>query len=422
MYKLTRLPNGLRVATCAMPTMASVSVGLWVGVGSRYEPQRLGGITHFIEHLVFKGTRRRTAKQISREIEGLGGYINAFTGEETTCYYALASHRHLPRLLDVLADMYLRARLAPADIAKERGVIKEELLTYRDQPQQYVHELLTETLWPAHPLGRAVAGNPESLDAIDRTAVRRYKQRYYTAHNSVLAVAGRCEHADVVARAERLLPLPAVPGRLRFVPAGDRQRQPQARFLQKDLEQTHLALGIRGYSRHDRRRYALKLMSVILGENMSSRLFQVIRERHGLAYAIQSATSFFADTGAVYVSAGLDSGRLDRALTLILRELRKLAERPPAQAELKRAQDYSIGQMRLGLESTSNQMMWMGDHLLAYGRIDHPDTVERRLQAVTTADVQRVAADLFRNHRLNAAVITPRKDAAVLRRRLTFAS
>ncbi len=420
MYKLTRLPSGLRVATCEMPTMESVSVGLWIGVGSRYEPKRVGGITHFIEHLLFKGTRARTAKQISQEIEGIGGYLNAFTGEETTCYYAKASHRHLGILLDVLADMYLRARLAPVDIDKERAVIKEELLMYRDQPQQYVHELLTETMWPGQPLGRAVAGSPVSLDAINRRAVIGYKDRHYTAGNSILAIAGHCRHDDILARARHFFPLPPANGVPRFMRARDRQRQPQLHYLHKEVEQTHLAIGIRAYSRHDSRRFSQKLLSVILGENMSSRLFQVIRERHGLAYAIQTATSYFADTGALYVSAGLDTRRLDKAVTLVLRELRKLAAHPPGPAELKRAKDYSIGQMRLGLESTTNQMMWMGDHLLAYGRIEHPDDIERRVQAVTADDVQRVAADLFHDRRLNVAVITPSKNEAGFRRRLEF--
>ncbi len=420
MYNLTQLPSGLRVATCEMPQMESVSVGLWIGVGSRYEPKRVGGITHFIEHMLFKGTRARSAKQISQEIEGIGGYLNAFTGEETTCYYAKASHRHLDTLLDVLADMYLRARIAPADVDKERAVIKEELLMYRDQPQQFVHELLTETLWPDHPLGRAVAGNPRSLDAINRREVLDYKQRHYTAGNSILAVAGHCRHDDIVGRIQRFFPLSGRSGALRFQRDQTVQRRPQLHYLHKEVEQTHLAIGIRAYSRHDARRFSQKLLSVILGENMSSRLFQVIRERHGLAYAIQSATSYFADTGAFYVSAGLDTKRLPKATELILRELRKLAEHPPGAAELRRAKDYSIGQMRLGLESTTNQMMWIGDHLLAYGYIEEPDRIEQRVQAVTAADIQAVAVDLFRNDRLNVAVITPSQDEAGFRKRLTF--
>jgi predicted Zn-dependent peptidase len=205
-----------------------------------------------------------------------------------------------------------------------------------------------------------------------------------------------------------------------FLPARGQQRAPRLRFFAKDCEQSHLAIGIRGYSRHDSRRYALKTLSVILGENMSSRLFQVIRERHGLAYSIQSSTSYFSDTGALLVSAGLDTKRLQRALRLILAEMRKMSRQPPSAIELQRAKDYAIGQMRLGLESTANRMMWLGEHLLAYGTIHTPAEVERQIIEVTAADVQLAAADLFRENRLNVAVITPSKDERGVSALLSF--
>lgn len=421
MYRVTQLPNGLRVATSEMPTMESVCLGVWVGVGGRYETDRHSGVSHFIEHLLFKGTRRRTAKQISQTVEGIGGYLNAFTGEEHTCYYAKASHRHFDTLLDVLADMYQHPRFAAADIAKERGVIKEELLMYRDQPDHYVQELLTETLWPDQPLGRPLVGTVKSLDATDRAALLAFKEDKYVPASTIVAVAGRCQHDDIVVRTGKAF---GGNGRGRvasFTPARGHQRAPRLRVLSKNVEQTHLALAVRGFSRHDERRFAAKLLSVILGENMSSRLFQVIREQHGLAYSIQSSGSYFDDTGAFIVSAGLDTKRLPRALQLILRELRKLSRQPPPAAELRRAKDYAIGQMRLGLESTSNQMMWLGEHLLAYGFIRTPDQIEQRIEAVTADDVQAVAGDLFRDQRLNAAIITPREDEAKWREVLRFA-
>ncbi len=420
MYNVTQLSSGVRIATAEMPHMESVSVGIWVGVGGRYETKRMAGISHFIEHLLFKGTRRRSAKEISQTVEGIGGYLNAFTGEETTCYYAKASHRHLDTLLEVLADMYLHPRFAAADIRKERQVIKEELLMYRDQPDHYVHELLSETLWPGQPLGLSLTGTPESLDAIDRAALFDYKQKKYIGANTVVAVAGRCRHDDIVTRIARAVRVGSNGRTPQFQPARDGQRAPRLHFLSKPVEQSHLAIGIRGVSRHDPRRYAMKLLSVILGENMSSRLFQTIREQHGLAYSIQSSTSYFADTGAFLISAGLDTRRLQKALKLAMNELRKIARRPPAALELRRAKDYGIGQMRLGLESTSNQMMWLGDHLLAYGFIQTPDEIERQIEAVSTADVQQVAAELFRDKRLNAAVITPSKDERAVAELLTF--
>jgi predicted Zn-dependent peptidase len=420
-YYVTQLPAGVRVVTGAMPHMESISLGVWIGVGGRYESKRLCGISHFIEHLLFKGTTRRSAKQISQTVEGVGGYLNAFTGEESTCYYAKASHRHLDILLDVLSDMYRHPKFAVADIDKERQVIKEELLMYRDQPDHYVHELLTETVWPDHPLGRSLTGTPESLDGIVRETLLDYKHRSYIAGNTIVAVAGHCDHDDIVARVAKMLPLPATDRRPRFAPARDGQRAARLRFLSKAVEQTHLAIAVRGFSRNDPRRYALKLASVILGENMSSRLFQTIREKHGLAYSIQSSTSYLSDTGALVISAGLDTKRLPKALRLVLQELGKLASRAPAAEELRRAKDYAIGQMRLGLESTSNQMMWIGEHLLAYGFVQSPDEIEKKIETVTADQIQEVAAAIFRDNRLNVAVITPSKDERAVAGLLTFA-
>ena len=421
MYEITTLPGGLRVITAPMPHMESVSIGVWIGIGGRYESRSRSGISHFLEHLLFKGTHRRSAKQLSQTVEGVGGYLNAFTGEENTCYYAKASYRHFAVLLDVLADMYRHPKLAATDIAKERQVIKEELLMYRDQPDHYVQELLAETLWPGHPLGRALTGTPASLDRMQRDTLLDFKARHYVPVNTVVAVAGHCDHAEIVARVAGQLPVTPSGHVARFQPVAAVQRAPQLRFLSKTVEQTHLAIAVRAYSRHDKRRYALKLLSVILGENMSSRLFQTIREEHGLAYSIQSATSYFADTGAFLISAGLDTKRLPKALRLILKELGKLTRRPPPAAELRRAKDYSIGQMRLGMESTSNQMMWCGEHLLAYGVVQAPDEIERKLEAVSSAQIQEVAADIFRDSRLNAAIITPSKDERTIGSLLTFA-
>ena len=400
--------------------MESVSVGMWVGVGGRYEPARLSGISHFIEHLFFKGTHRRNARQISQTVEGIGGYLNAFTSEETTCYYARASHRHIDTLLDVLTDMYLHSRFASVEIKKERDVIKEELRMYHDQPDHYVHELLTETLWPGHPLGRMLTGTAQTLDAMNRTALLDFKHKKYGAANTVVTVAGCCQHDDITQRVERMLTLPRTGRPPHFKPVGEAQRAPRLRFFTKNCEQSHLAIGIRSYSRHDDRRYALKLLSVVLGENMSSRLFQVIREQHGLAYSIQSSTSYFADTGALLISAGLDTKRLSRALALILSEMRKISRQPPSSIELRHAKDYAIGQMRLGLESTANRMMWLGEHLLAYGSVQMPEEVERKIEAVTTDEVQKAAADLFRDSRLNVAVITPSKDEQAVHSLLSF--
>lgn len=405
--QVTRLPNGLRVATAAMTHVESVSIGVWVGAGGRYEPAAWSGISHFIEHLLFKGTRRRSARQLSEAIEGRGGELNAFTQEEDTCYFARVAVEHTWDGLDVLLDMYLDPRLALEDIRRERAVVVEEIMMGRDQPQQVVDEALGELLWPAHPLGRPVTGTPETIGRIGRREVRQYLRETYVPANTVVAFGGLVDHAACVERVRRYLAdLPGgEPGR--FDPVRPGLKPHRLCLVRKDIEQAHVALGIRTFGRHDPRRYALKLLSVVLGENMSSRLFQVVREEHGLAYAIQSGAHLFHDAGMLSVSAGLDSERIDRALHLIVRELRRLREEPVGPRELARARDYAVGQIRLGLEGTGSQMMWVGEQIRAYGRIVSPEAAIEALQAVTVADVQNLARHILRPAGMSLAVVAP---------------
>jgi len=406
-YLISRLENGVTVATAAMPHMESVTVGIWVGVGGRHEPESLCGISHFIEHMVFKGTRRRTAAEISQAVEGIGGYLNAFTSEENTCYFAKASHDHFDDVLDVLADMYVEPLFAAGDVEKERSVIKEELAMYLDQPQHHVQELLSATLWPNQPLGRSLTGTLQSLDAIRRQHIVEYKRRKYIARNTIIAAAGRCEHARVVASVERLLRAIRSGPAPRFQPARNGHSGPRITLHKRETEQTHLAMGFHSCSRVSPHRFKLKLLSVVLGENMSSRLFQVIRERHGLAYSVQTSTSYFADSGAFIVSAGLDRKQLSKTLRLVLSELGKIARKPPSESELRRAKDYAVGQMKLSLESTTNQMMWVGEHLLGYGEIHDPNDIIRQVEAVTAEDLSREARALFQERDLSFALVGP---------------
>lgn len=409
MYRVSKLSNGLTVATAEMPYMASVSLGLWAGVGGRYEPAELNGVCHFIEHLLFKGTRKRTARQISQDIEGIGGYLNAFTSEDLTCYQCRAGHSHFEDLLDVLTDMFLNSTFDPVEIDKERSVIKEEIAMYRDQPQEHVQEVLHETIWPGQPLGRPLTGTSETLDYLIRPRILEYKNTNYVADRTLVAVAGKIKHAQAVRAVERIsrrFPRGKSPD---FVPVDDRQEAPRLKLVTKEAEQTQLALGIRACSRHDPRRFALRLMNTILGENMSSRLFQVIREDLGLAYSIYSSVTHFEDVGIVTVSAGLDHDNLNQTLKLISRELRHLTETAPGGAEFRRARDYAIGQIDLGLESTDNQMMWMGERLLGQGRVYTAAQVKKKLAAVKPSEVLAVARDFLRPERMNLALVSPLK-------------
>lgn len=414
MYRVTQLENGLRVATAHMPEMRSVSVGVWVGIGSRYEPAPLNGACHFIEHLLFKGTRKRSAKEISQAVEGVGGYLNAFTSEETTCFHARAAARRFDELLDVLMDMLLDSQFAPVELAREREVIKEEMAMYLDEPQHLVQELLNATLWPGQALGRPITGTDQTLDAMARSDLLNYLHHHYVAGNTVIVAAGRITHRQVLQAMTRYQRRFSRGARPLFAPAEGEQSAPRIRLFTKKTEQTQLALGVRTCSRHDPRRYALRLLNTILGENMSSRLFQIIREERGLAYSIYSTPSFFEDTGDLVISAGLDADNLAKALRLVIRELRRLAQTPPGAAELRRARDYVLGQIDLGQESTDNQMNWVGEQLLGYGKVLPPAHVKSRLARISGAELRAVARDFFRPERLNLALVTPLKSAREL--------
>jgi len=418
MYQVSRLNNGLTIATAEMPHMASVSLGLWVGVGGRYEPAPLTGVSHFIEHLLFNGTRKRSAKEISRAVESIGGYLNAFTGEESTCFYSKGLHGRLEELLEVLLDMFLHSTFAPGEIDKERGVIKEELAMYLDQPQHHVHELLNEILWPEHPLGRSLTGTEKTLDALGRRELVGYQRQNYVASSTLLIVAGNLRHENVTKAVSRLASQFPVGNRPRFLPVQDQQSQSRIRLHTKDTSQTQLALGIRACSRHDERRYALRLLNTLLGENMSSRLFQVVREDHGLAYSISSSLSLFDDVGALTISVGLDTGQLRQAMKLIRRELRRFYEAAPTARELRDARDYLIGQIDLSLESTENQMMWLGDQLIGYGKIIPPAQIKKRLSEVNPAQIRAVAREFLRPEHMNLALVSPLKSDAGLARML----
>ena len=399
-YHLSRLPNGLHIATAEMPHMESVAVGLWAAVGSRHEPARLNGAAHFLEHMLFKGTARRSARAISRAVEGLGGYLNAFTSEDHTCYYAKASAEHLGAVGDVLTDMYQHSRLQPAEIERERGVIREEILMVADQPAQLIEDLLAAAVWPGHPLGRPLSGTLQSIAALERSRLVDFWRAGYHARTTVLAVAGRVEHAVVMrtlAPALEAMPSGRAPRFVRWAEdsSGRRAVAMDVRLERRETEQTQLALGFPAPGRHDRRRFAVRVLSAILGENMGSRLFQSLRERRGLCYSVNTATDALAETGLFSISAGLDAENVLPALGLIRRELRTLCTQPVRPRELRQAQDYLLGQHRLGLESTTSQMTWLGESLLGYGRIVEPDEARQALEEVTAADVQTAANELF---------------------------
>lgn len=406
-HSISSLDSGLRVITREMPQMDSVAVGLWVGTGGRYEPARLAGISHFLEHMLFKGTSRRTSIQLSREIESVGGALNGFTGEEYTCYFSKVLHTHLRVACDILTDMFRRPTLRAADIEKEKGVIREEIHMYRDTPQHHVVELFNGALWGKHSLGRPIIGSPGTVDAISREELRSYLRRHYTPRNTVLAAAGRVTHEELVTLAAELLPLGGEGRAFRLSAPRARSKKPFFVFQRKETEQTHLCLGVRGYRRDHPDRYALHLLSIALGENMSSRLFQCVREKHGLAYAIHSSVSCFRDAGAFLISAGVENRKFLKALRMILKELSKIRDKGLRKSEMNNAREYCTGQLSMGLEKTTNNMLRLGENLLCSGHVLTREEIFSKLTRVTLDDIRKVADNLIRDSRLAVAAIGP---------------
>jgi predicted Zn-dependent peptidase len=394
----TVLPNGLRVLTEAIPTMRSVSFGVWVNVGSRDESADLSGVSHFLEHLLFKGTRRRSALDISAEIEAVGGETNAFTTREYTCYYARVLDADLGLAIDVMCDLVSSSVLAEPDVETERGVILEEIAMHDDEPDDEVHDLLTSVVYGEHPLGRLISGTAGTVSAMTRAQIQRFYRRRYTPPNIVVAAAGNLDHAEVV-RLVRQTPLgrgpEAVPAEYRRSTRPVPVQPARATVRDKDTEQAHLVLGGSGLGRTDDRRFALSVLNNALGGGMSSRLFQEIRERRGLAYAVYSYTSQYADAGLFAVYAGCAPGKVDEVLALTRTELARVAQDGLTEAEVVRGRGMAKGGLVLGLEDTGSRMSRLGKGELLYPKLLSVDDLLALVDAVTVEQVREVAADLL---------------------------
>lgn len=421
-YEITTLENGLRVVAAPMKERRSVAAGIWVHVGARDESPRLSGVSHFLEHVVFKGTGKRSADQIKQQVEGVGGSLNAFTSEEYTCFLAKCAKRNFAEVFDVLADMTRDASLREDDIRKERTVIMEEIKMTQDQPSQMVDELLTEILWRGHALGRPIAGTLETVGGMSRDEIHGYMKRYYEPGLMTVAASGDITQAELVRIARKHF------GRDRRglgkseIPYRERQDAPRTKFVTKKTEQTHLSLGLPSFEREHPDGYALEILNVILGGNMSSRLFSEVREERGLAYEIGSGVRKYRETGAFSVDAGVDHQKAPEALKVILAELAKTARKPVPPGELKRAKDFFLGQLDLALENSMSRMLWIGESAVSLGRCRTYEEVLRRVRAVSAADIRRVAGTLFQTRALNLAVIGPdaEKKSSMLEKALRF--
>ncbi|MFH1640806.1 MAG: pitrilysin family protein, partial [Candidatus Omnitrophota bacterium] len=324
MYKKIKLDNGLRVISHSMPKRNSVAVGIWIKVGGRDESEEHKGIAHFLEHLVFKGSKKYSCRKLKESIEGVGGSLNGFTSEEMTCYLTKLPKRHLDLGLEILSDMAMNPRLLQEEIDKERAVILEEIKMYKDLPQSYVHELLDELLWPKHTLGMPIAGTAESVSNINREEMTSFHRKYYTFSNMVVSLAGNLEYDKIIKKVRNIFS----GAESKFIEASsdvkEEQKLAQFKLLAKDTEQTHLSLGFHAFKRDHPLRHAMGLLHVILGGNMSSRMFNELREKRGLAYEIGTNVKRFRDTGAFIVHAGIDNRKVQEAVGLILKELEKI--------------------------------------------------------------------------------------------------
>ncbi len=402
----TELPSGVRVLTETVPSVGSVAVGAWVDAGSRDETEPEAGITHFIEHMVFKGTQRRRGYLINQRMESVGGYLNAFTTKEHTCFYARGLSEHLGRALETVLDLVTQPTLPAKEIEKEKDVVVEEIKMYEDAPEDHVFDLYEAAVYPGDPLGRPIIGTPESVRSFTREDLERYIGRHYVPDRLVVSVAGAVRHTEVVRRVEALL-------------AGfDRARQPAERrpagdYAPADLEatrpiqQAHLVMGTRAFGALDPRRTTLSVLNTILGGGMSSRLNQNIREKYGWCYSVYSFVNVQQDSGDFGVYIGTDASRIERSKVLIGRELLKLAEAPVSARMLASAKHQLKGSIVLGLESTSNRMQRLGRVELTYGEVVPVEAVVAEIDAVTADDVRAVAEELFAPERMSTVALLP---------------
>ncbi len=409
LYKKSVLDNGLRIISHHMPGRHSVSLGIWIKVGGRYENESNKGVAHFLEHLLFKGTKNYSCRKLKESIEGVGGSFNGFTSEELTCYLVKMPGAYMKRALNILSDMVINPALPEAEIKKERAVILEELKMYRDLPQSYVYELLDELLWPKHPLGSPIIGTVDSVSSMVKKDLVKFKDEFYTASNMVISAAGDIDEERLKDAALKVFSRFPRKKENSFITVRQKQQGKGLKVFDKDTEQTHMALGFRSFKREHPLRHALSLLHIILGANMSSRLFNEIREKRGLAYEIGTAVKRFHDTGAFLVHAGIDNDKVDNAIPLILKELSRIKKELVAKGEFDRAKEFYMGQLKLGLEDTMEHMLWIGESTAALNRAYSLDEIISEVQRVTRKDVCEAAKEVFKEENLQLSLIGPLK-------------
>jgi predicted Zn-dependent peptidase len=410
-WELATLANGMRIVTTPMPTTQAVSVNLFVGVGSRSEPKRLNGITHFLEHMVFKGTEQRPdAIVIAQEIEGAGGTLNAYTNKEFTCYWNIVPYDRFDTAIDVTADMLLNSKLEQEEIDRERTVVQQELKRNHDNPGSWAGRLIGQAIYGDQPCGWDVGGSVELVQEMQRPDFVEHIEAWYHPSNIVLSVAGNVTHGQVVTRAEELFSGMQPDGLPSVAPYVAEIAGPRVLCESRDIDQCSLYIGAPTFGRDDPDRFSLRVMNDVLGAGMSSRLFKEVRERRGLAYSVGSGYGYLADAGTFTISAGVNREKLVETIQVCLEETRKLASEPVPPEEMRKAKDHNIGRFRLSLETANSLGQRHGELLITKGEIESIESVVERIEAVRTEDVQAVATRLFANGTFHATCVGPNLD------------
>lgn len=405
MYHKTVLSNGVRVVTEKIPAVRSVSTGIWVSVGSRDEREEERGVTHFIEHMLFKGTQRRSALDIAKELDAVGGFANAFTSKEHVCFHAKVLGTHLPMVVDVLTDIFLHSTFAPEEILREQQVVLQEIRMIEDTPDDYVHIIFQDLFWNHNPLGRPIYGTAEAVEKIDRECILRYLSRTFNPARIVVAAAGDLNHERFV---ELVAPsMETLSTREDFNSRQTPESQHIYEVIPKDLEQVHLCLGMKGTSHLDESRFACHLLNVILGSSMSSRLFQEIREKRGLAYSVYSFMNSHEDTGLLGVYSGIASENVNETLQVIKDQLTTLIDQPISETELNAAKEYMKGSMYLNAEISDSRMNRLAKNEFLFGRYVAYEEVEEKINQVTAEEIQNWFQQVFKPDQLALVLLGP---------------
>ncbi len=397
------LDNGLRLLTERMTQVRSISIGVWLTRGSRHEAAERGGIAHFVEHMLFKGTTTRSAEDIAQAIDSIGGQLDAFTAKEYASYYIKVLDEHLPLAIDILSDIVMNPAFSAEDIEREKKVVVEEIKMVEDTPDDLVHEIFTQGFWEDHPLGRPILGTRETVESFNGDLLRQYFRSAYTAPNLIISAVGNLEHERVRELVQEKFGLLSTSGEV--VQEQPPVVAPKIQIRNKELEQSHLCLGASSYPQDHDDRYSSYVLNTLLGGSMSSRLFQNVREKRGLAYAVFSGLSAYRDAGTFTVYAGCSNEAVGEVIDLVVEELRGIKQARVPDAELQRAKDHLKGSLMLSLENTASRMSHIARQEIYFDRQFGLDETLQGIEKVTTDDVQRVAADLFQNGALAATVL-----------------